>query len=268
MSTVLYEKSGHIALVTINRPDARNAIDTDVGVGLAETWAQIRDDDDVRVAIVTGAGDKAFCAGADLAKLIPLVQGLREPETDADRKFLADGGMFDRAILRDFDVVKPVIAAVNGFAIAGGMELCHGTDMRIASETAKFGVQEVRWALFPMGGSTVRMPRQLPHARAMELLLTGDFISAEEAFALGYVNRVVPQDKVLDEAMTLAGKIARNGPLAVQAIRKSVRACLGQPEAEGLRIETEIASPIFHTEDAKEGPRAFLEKREPEFKGR
>lgn len=268
MSPVQLEKSGHIALVTINRPEARNAIDSEVAVGLAESWDQVREDPEIRVAVVTGAGDKAFCAGADLGRLIPLVQRLREPETEADRKFLSDKTLFDRAILRDYDVVKPVIAAVNGFAIAGGMELCHGTDMRIASDTAKFGVQEVRWAIFPAGGSTVRMPRQLPYARAMELLLTGDFISAEEAFALGYVNRVVPQAKVLDEAMALAGKIAKNGPIAVQAIRRSVRACIGKPESEGLKIETEISAPVFQTEDAKEGPRAFMEKREPVYKGR
>ena len=164
--------------------------------------------------------------------------------------------------------VPAVIAAINGFAVAGGMELAQGTDMRIAADTAKLGVQEVKWAIFPGGGSTVRLPRQIPYARAMELLLTGDLISAQEAYDLGFLNRVVPQKQVLDAAFELAEKIAANGPIAVQAIRKSARECLGRPESEAMGMESRFAAPVFKTEDAREGPKAFMEKRKPNYKGR
>lgn len=140
--------------------------------------------------------------------------------------------------------------------------------MRIAADTAKLGVQEVKWAIFPGGGSTVRLPRQIPYARAMELLLTGDLISAQEAYDLGFLNRVVPQKQVLDAAFELAEKIAANGPIAVQAIRKSARECLGRPESEAMGMESRFAAPVFKTEDAREGPKAFMEKRKPNYKGR
>jgi enoyl-CoA hydratase len=267
MAVVDYEKQGHIALVTLNRPDARNSINPEVGARLAEAWEQVRDDDEVRVAVVTGTGS-AFCAGADLGQLIPLMSGARKPENEWDEKVLKNPALTSAALLRNFDTEKPVIAAINGHAIAGGMEMVQGTDIRIACPEAKFGVQEVKWAIFPAGGSTVRLPVQLPFAKAMELLLTGDLISAEEALAIGFLNHVVPADQVLPKAMEIAGKIAANGPIAVRAIRKSARACLGLPEQEALKLESQISGPVFLTEDAKEGPRAFMEKRKPEYRGR
>jgi enoyl-CoA hydratase len=268
MAAVLYEKRGNVALVTLNRPEARNAINPEVVVRLARAWEEVRTDSEIRVAIMTGAGDRAFCAGADLGQLVPLISGARQPADEWDHALKADGSLFEKAILRSYDVGKPVIAAVNGFAIAGGMELTMGTDLRIACPEARFGVQEVKWAIFPAGGSTVRMPRQLPFARAMELLLTGDLIDAEEALRLGFLNRVVPRAEVLDAAFELAGKIARNGPIAVQAIRRSVYECFGLPEREALKREWDLAQPVFRSEDGKEGPRAFMEKREPVYKGR
>jgi len=265
---VLLEKRGHVALVTLNRPEARNSFSPEMLVKLAKHWEEVRDDASVRVAIVTGAGDKAFCSGADLGQLIPLVSGARKPQNEWDEKVLKDREILAKGLLRTFDVGKPVIAAINGFAVAGGMELAQGTDMRIAADTAKLGVQEVKWAIFPGGGSTVRLPRQIPYARAMELLLTGDLISAQEAYELGFLNRVVPQSQVLDAAFELAEKVAANGPIAVQAIRKSARECLGHPESDAMAMESRFAAPVFKTEDAREGPRAFMEKRKPNYQGR
>jgi enoyl-CoA hydratase len=267
MALVDYELNGHVAIVTLNRPDARNAINPEVAVRLADAWQKARDDDTVRVIIVTGKGS-AFCAGADLGQLIPMMSGARKPENEWDERVSKEPGITSRALLRNFDPVKPVIAAINGHAIAGGMEMVQGTDIRVSCPEAKFGVQEVKWAIFPAGGSTVRLPVQLPFAKAMELLLTGDLISADEARAIGFLNYVVPADEVLPKALEIAGKIAANGPLAVTAIRKSARACLGKPELEALKIESELSAPVFRTEDAREGPKAFMEKRKPVYKGR
>ena len=159
-----------------------------------------------------------------------------------------------------------MIAAINGHAIAGGMEITQGTDIRVSVPEARFGVQEVKWAIFPAGGSTVRLPVQMPYAKAMELLLTGDLISAEEALAMGFLNYVT--EDVMGKAMEIAEKIAANGPLAVKAIRRSVKECLGLPEREAMQLESQISAPVFRTEDAREGPRAFMEKRQPVYHGR
>jgi len=196
------------------------------------------------------------------------VSGARKPENDFDRRVISEPGITSAALLRNFDTEKPIIAAINGHAIAGGMEMVQGTDIRVSVPEARFGVQEVKWAIFPAGGSTVRLPVQLPFAKAMELLLTGDLISADEALKIGFLNYVVPADQLLKKAMEIAEKIAANGPLAVRAIRKSARACLGLPEKDALRIENEISGPVFQTEDAREGPKAFMEKRKPSYKGR
>ena len=268
MAVVEFELSGHVAVVTINRPEARNAIDPEVVVRLAEVWSRVRADDEIRVAVVTGAGDTAFCAGADLKRLITLMTGARQAEDEWDDAIAADPAMMQQALLREYDAGKPVIAAVNGFAIAGGLELMLATDLRVAADGARFGLQEAKWGLFPMGGSTVRLPRQIPRAVAMEILLTGDLIDAERAYELGLVNETVPQDEVMAAAQHYAETIAANGPVAVQAILRSVRAADGRTEADGLATETEIGSPVFATEDAREGPKAFAEKRQPKFTGR
>lgn len=265
MTVLNYERRGHVALVTLNRPEVRNAINPELSIRLDEAWRQVRDDAQVRVAVLTGAG-AAFCAGADLGRLIPLFSGARQAEDEWDERLLADPRTTNRALLRNFDPEKPVIAAINGHAIAGGMEIVQGTDIRVAVAEAKFGVQEAKWALVPAGGSTVRMPAQMPFAKAMELLLTGDLISAQEALKLGFLNHVA--DDPLQKAMEIAEKIAANGPIAVRAIRRSARACLGLPEAEALKLESKLSAPVFQTEDAREGPRAFMEKRRPNYQGR
>jgi len=265
MAVVDYEVKDHIALITLNRPEARNAINPEVSVRLADAFQDVKDDEEVRVAILTGTGS-TFCAGADLGQLIPLMSGARKPENTWDERLISDPGTTGRALLRNFDIEKPVIAAINGHAIAGGMEIVQGTDIRVSVAEAKFGVQEVKWAIFPAGGSTVRLPVQIPYAKAMELLLTGDLITAAEALDFGFLNYVT--DDVVGKAMEIAQKIAANGPLAVKAIRRSVKECLGKPERDALKIETEISAPVFRTEDAREGPRAFMEKRQPVYKGR
>ncbi|MDC1127576.1 enoyl-CoA hydratase-related protein [Gammaproteobacteria bacterium] len=265
MAVVDYIIDGHVATITINRPTSRNAINSEVAVRLTDAWRDIRDNNNIRVAILTGTGS-VFCAGADLGQLIPLIAGNRGAENEWDEKFLADKTIIESALLREFDTEKPVIAAINGHAIAGGMEIVQGTDIRVCVPTAKFGVQEVKHAIFPAGGSTVRLPTQLPFAKAMELLLTGDLITAEEALGFGFVNYV--SENILEKANEIANKIAANGPIAVQAIRKSARACLGVPEMDALKIETLISAPVFKSEDAAEGPRAFMEKRKPIYKGR
>ncbi len=267
MAAVEYEQQGYVALVTLNRPEARNALNPEVLCRLADIWDRVAADDSVRVVIVTGSGS-VFCSGADLARLITLSTKVRQPEDEWDHRILNEPGLGDKAILRVNDLDKPIIAAVNGTAVAGGCEFLQGTDIRIASDTARFGVQEVKWALFPGGGSTVRLPAQLPYAVAMEWLLTGQLFDAQRAYELGFVNRVVPQDRVLEEAMAVADRIAANGPLAVRAIKASAKACLGLPEREGMKLEATYSAPVFRTQDAIEGPRAFLEKREPNFQGR
>lgn len=263
-----YEKKNGIAYLTLSRPEAHNAIDPETVLELIDAWEDYRDDESMRCAIITGQGDQTFCSGADLGKLIPLFTGAKQPETDADKAIQKNPLLAQKALLRDFELFKPVIAAINGHAIAGGMELLYSTDIRIASENAKFGLQEVKWAIFPMGGSSVKLPRQLPYARAMEILLTGELMDAEEALQYGFVNRVLPQDKIMEEAEKIANRIAKNGPMAVTAIKKAVLENIGLTLTEGLAKEMEIAIPVFLSKDAQEGPKAFKEKREPEYKGK
>ncbi len=265
---LLIDKRDSVVTLTFNRPEARNALDPETIVELAEAWEAFEHDDALRVAIITGRGD-AFCSGADLGRLIPLMTGARQPETPADHRMRENPRLSQMALLRDVDAVsKPIIAAVNGYAIAGGMELLQATDLRVAADTAVFALQEPKWGLFPLGGSTVRLPRQLPWPIAMEILLTGERMSAADAARHGLVNRVVPADQVMPEAQKLAATIVANGPLAVRAIKRSALACVGRPLSEGLKMESEIGFPIFMTEDAREGPRAFKEKRKPQFKGK
>jgi enoyl-CoA hydratase len=183
-------------------------------------------------------------------------------------RFKEDPDLHWKALLRHYRVKKPLIAAVEGTAVAGGTEILQGTDIRIAAQSAKLGVAEARWGLFPLGGSTVRLRRQIPYTLAMDLLLTGRHVTAEEALRIGLVGRVVPDGQALPEARKVAEQIAANGPLAVQAIKRSVIETEGLPEKEALAKELEIGWPILSTEDAKEGPRAFMEKRKPDFKGK
>lgn len=268
MAKVNIEREGYVTVITINRPEVHNSIDPEVLIRLSDAWKMVRDDKDIRVAVITGAGKKTFCSGADLGRLIPLFSGARSPEDEWDERIMKDfDNIFQSAGLRDFDIGKPVIAAINGDCIAGGMEMIQGVEIRVASDSARFGLQEVKWGIIPGGGSTVRLPRQIPYAKAMEILLTGDLLSAEEALSYGLLNHVMPQDKVMDKAMEIADKIAGNGPLAVKAIRTSVRNSNGLTEKEAFVQEMELAMSVLMSKDAKEGPRAFKEKRKPNFIG-
>jgi enoyl-CoA hydratase len=265
--SIIYLKREHIAYITLNRPEAHNSIDPETAVQLLEAWKDYRDDNNCHCAIITGAGNRSFCSGMDLGKMIPLDTGARQPENDADRAVLENPQLVDEAILRDFILYKPVIAAINGFALAGGMELVQGTDIRIAVESASFGLPEVKWAITPKGGSTVRLPRQVPYSSAMEIMLTGEFITAQEALRIGFINKIVPADQLITSAEAIAHRIVKNGPLAVKAIKESVIRTTGMPLEKGLILEKELAAPIYSSKDAKEGPRAFKEKREPKYIG-
>ncbi|WP_181773377.1 crotonase/enoyl-CoA hydratase family protein [Amycolatopsis pittospori] len=256
----LVEKTGHTLVVTMNRPEARNALSGEMLGIMVEAWNRVDEDDDVRCCVLTGAGG-AFCAGADLKSMS------KNSPSDSFEKGTFDPSRIE-GLLKGRRLTKPLIAAVEGPAIAGGTEILQGTDLRVAGESARFGVSEARWSLFPMGGSAVRLPRQIPYTVAADLLLTGRHITAAEAREIGLIGHVVPDGKALDKALELAGKIAENGPLAVRAILKTMRDTEGMHEEEAFKLDAQYGIEVFASEDAKEGPRAFAEKRKPVFRGR
>lgn len=253
-STILFEKREHVAIVTINRPDAMNALTKEMLLGIDRAFAEIEKDEDLWVAILTAAGDKAFCCGMDLKEAIPAMTA-------------GDSLGYDDPSKRQFtDVFKPIIAAINGLCIAGGLETILHTDLRIAAREARFGLGEVRWGLVPAGGSHVRLPQQIPWAIAMQLLLTGETIDAQRAYEVGLVNQVVPRDQLLSCALEWAAKICRNGPLAVRTAKEIAVRTLGLER--GFVLEKALAARVFASDDAREGPQAFAEKRPPRFRGR
>lgn len=265
---LLYEKREGIAYLTFNRPTVRNAMSPEVFCRLADAWQDYAADDSLRVAIITGAGERAFTAGADLGTFIPLLTGARQPEDAWDRRVLQDSQMSDAAILRGFTLYKPIITAINGFCLGAGTELIQATDLRIVAEHAIFGLTEVMRGFMPAGGSTVRLPRQIPFCKAMEILLVGEHMRAQEAYRIGLVNEIVPADQVMPKAEELARKIAANGPMAVRKIKETVLRAFSVSLEEGFQIENENARLVMATEDAKEGPRAFIEKRQRRYVGR
>lgn len=256
---LLTEKRGHVLVVTMNRPEARNALSGPMMRGMEEAWDRVDADPDIRACILTGAGGY-FCAGADLKAMDEKAPGDKFAEGGWDLTRLP-------ALLKGRRLAKPLIAAVEGPAIAGGTEILQGTDIRIAARSARFGVAEARWGLYPLGGSAVRLPRQIPYTVAMELLLTARSISAEEALGYGLVGRVVEDGTALDTALEVADRIAANGPLAVQAILRTVRASEGLHEEEAFAYDAEQGAGVFASRDAKVGPRAFAARETPRFTG-
>ncbi|MGE5292842.1 MAG: crotonase/enoyl-CoA hydratase family protein [Micromonosporaceae bacterium] len=259
------ERDGHVVIVTMNRPEAKNALSTAMLVGMAEAFAYIDAEPEVRVGILTGAGGD-FCAGADLKAMHSTGQS---PEDERVRKRASEIENFHwKGLLREARPGKPLVAAVEGNAVAGGTELLLGTEIRVAGASATFGLFEARRALFPMGGSAIRLPRQVAYTHAMDILLTGRAVTAEEALAMGMITRIVPDGSALTTAREIAGQIAACGPLSVQAILRCYRETEGMAEEEALKISDAIGWPVIGSQDAKEGTRAFAEKRPAVFYGR
>jgi enoyl-CoA hydratase len=259
----------HIVRVTIDRPEARNAMDMEHFAQLRGAWERFGEDDEAWVAVVTGVGPD-FCVGADLKTYIPEITRLQsrmqvEGLTEIGGYRLDDGV---KAVLRNVKLYKPIVAAVNGTCVAGGMEMLGGCDIRVAADTATFGVLEPKRGLFAGGGTTVRLPRQIPYPAAMELLLCADRISAPRVFSMGLLNEVCPPGEVLERAYAYARRITANGPFAVRKTKESVQRGLLVDMKEAYRIESAIASEVFSSADAVEGPKAFAEKRAPQWSNR
>ncbi len=242
-----YEKEGKIAIFTINRPDAMNSLSAQVHKELTEAMIDFRDDPSLWVGIITGAGEKAFSAGADI------------------KEFRSGSGTVEPA--RADVIWKPFIAAINGYALGGGLELAMTCDLRIAAEHARLGQPEVNIGYMPGNGATQRLPRFIPRAKAAEMMLMGQLIDAQEAYRIGLVNKIVPFDQLMSTAQALADKINENGPLAVRAVKKAAYSGLTMPLNEGFNLETLLGIRVRQSEDAWEGPRAFAEKRKPVYKG-
>ncbi len=257
---VLTERDGPVLTVTLNRPAARNAFSGEMLVRAYDAWKELDEDPELRVGILTGAGGH-FCSGMDLKAL---GAGMSD---DWSARMAEDDDLHWKALLRHFRPSKPLIAAVEGYSVAGGTEILQATEIRVAGESAQFGIAEVRRGLFPLGGSTVRLQRQIAFTNAADLLLTGRLISAAEAKEMGLIGHVVPDGQALAKAHELADLISANGPIAVRTVLASMRATAGLSEEDGLAKELELGWPVFATNDAKEGPTAFAEKRPPNFTG-
>ena len=268
MSVLQIENRDGALWVTLNRPELFNSLSPESICGIMDLWQRAEEDETVRLVVLTGAGNRAFCAGADLKLTIPLLSGARAPQTEYDHRLLSTPDWLGRLMQRNSSFTKPVIAAINGTAMAGGCELALASDIRIASSNATFALSEARLGIIPAGGSMVRLPRQIPWCHAMEFMLTGDTISAEQARDMGLINRVVEPQKLYGEVERLVDRLKNNAPLSLQAIKRTAILTSGLELAEAFAIEDGEADAIVLTEDAREGPRAFAEKRQPQFQGR
>ena len=260
MSVVLYEKRDHTVIVTVNRPEAMNAINDEVRKGFHEAMVRFRDDDDARTAIVTGTGDKSFSAGADLKEMA----AQHGQEGAASRLW----DLSPTVLLRQMELWKPIIAAVNGYCLAGGLEIALACDIRIASENASFALTEVTRGIIPGYGGTQMLPRAVPLGRALQMLFTGERIDAQEAYRIGLVNRVTPAAELMSAAMELAQQINESAPIAVRLVKEAALKGLDLPLLDGLRLESLLSLLVHTTEDAREGPIAFAQKRKAVYKGR
>ncbi|MFQ5830350.1 MAG: enoyl-CoA hydratase/isomerase family protein [Candidatus Methylomirabilia bacterium] len=261
---VLYEKKGVLAYVTINRPEVHNCIDVETSRELLAAWDEVKADPEVRVAILTGAGDKAFCSGADLKTLIPHIRNASEQE---NRRRAYEGPGWG-GLSGGYKIYTPIIAAINGYCIAGGHELAEFCDIRVAADHALFGHQEIKWGLMPGDGGCSRLQRIVGLGRAMEIILTGKLYDAQEAYRIGFVNHVVPLRELIGKATEIAEAIAANGPLATRAAKQAILHGIGRPLEEGIAFETDTFSYLSRSEDWLAGQRAFLTRSKPVFKGR
>ncbi len=258
--TIIYEKKDNIAYITLNRPEKLNAISAQMSYELHQALYDVRDNHDVWVAIISGAGEKAFSSGHDLKE---------DTEEGFEEEWQASFWKpHSPSIFSTLEIWKPLIAAIHGYCLAGGLEVALACDMRIAAEDAKFGMSEVLRALVPGGGGVQRLPRIVPLGIALELLLSGDMVDAQEAYRIGLVNKIVPVSELMPTAEKLARKICDNGPLTVRAIKESAMRGLDIPLEQALRINSMLTHINHTTEDSMEGPRAFIEKRKPIYKGR
>jgi enoyl-CoA hydratase len=258
----LLEREGHVLIITLNRPEAKNALSAGMLAGMYRAWRMLDEDPDLRVGILTGRGD-VFCAGADLKAM-----GAGDTDDEFQKLMAEVPDIHWQALLRHNRPLTPLIAAVEGYAVAGGTEILQGTDIRVAAEDAVFGVTEARRGLFPLGGSSVRLRRQIPYTLAAEILLTGRHITAREALDFGLVGRLVPKGQALAEAKKIAADICDNGPLSIRALMRMLREIdESYSEADALEKELEYGGPVFVSKDAREGLRAFKEKRKPVYTG-
>jgi enoyl-CoA hydratase/carnithine racemase len=265
---VLFSVEGGVATITLNRPAKMNALNPEMIVRLARYWDQVEADASVRVAILTGTGERTFCAGADLGRLTPLLTRARGPEDEWDEAMLAEPKILNRAMLRRTDFTTPVIGALRGTVVAGGMELALACDLRVIADDSTLGLSEVKRGLIPAAGGIARISRQVCWAAAAEILLIGERISAADALRIGLVNRVVPSAEVLATAQALAQTMAQNSPLAMRKAKEAMVGSSGRSLDEAFGVEDQCIKVVLRSEDAREGSKAFMEKRRPNFSGR
>jgi enoyl-CoA hydratase len=263
-----FKVENKIARVGLNRPDALNALDVTTLLQLSEAWDEIAQSDAIRVAVLYSDLPDIFCSGMDLKSVIPILTGMRKPESE-DEKVLAQNPVRAyAAMLRGRTWDKPIVSAVHGLCLTGGFEMVMGTDLRIASEDAEFWMREASFGIMPTGGSNAYLPREIPLAAAKEILLIAEPVPARRLYDWGFINRLVAKDSLMDAAMEMAERIAGNGPLAVSGILKCIRETMNTDIETAMNKELEIGMPIFVSADAREGVRAFKEKRKADFKGK
>ena len=261
---ILYEAHGHVRLITLNRPAKMNSLDFEANEALVERWKEFDADPQARVAVVTGAGDRAFCAGADLKTYS--MQFAQTPAPEFRRRYTNGPGF--GGITRTLNVFKPIVAAVNGYAVSGGLELALACDLRFCIPNAQFGLQEAQWGFHACDGGLIRLKEIVGLGNAMEIVLSGDLFDAEHAYRIGLVNRIVAQERLLEEALACAGKLASRAPLAQRLAKEVVHRAHGLSMDEALRLESMSFRNLAHTEDFAEGNAAFRERRTARFKGR